>query len=133
MRRTICHIGNNGATHRHLVFASVAPFVKSFSELVLSIASRTLEYCFGVYIGALVGWVVGWYAGRLYVEYFEPVYLSDFSGMDEIMCWERVPDIFAGAGVFAGVVIAMIVTFCLSRKAPDSRSRDDGSNHLESI
>lgn len=124
MMRTICHIGNNGAAHKHSVSISIVQCVRLSFQRLLRFTSRTLEYCFGMYIGGLLGWLGGWYTGKIYVEYFEPVYLSEFSGLDEIMCWERVPHIFAGAGVFAGVVIATIVTFCLSRKASDNRSCD---------
>jgi ABC-type branched-subunit amino acid transport system permease subunit len=79
-----------------------------------------------MYIGALLGWLVGWYVGYLYVEYFEPVYLSDFSGLNEIMCWDRLRYIFAGAGVFAGAAIGAAVTFCISLKASNYKSGDGG-------
>ncbi len=131
MRRTICHIGNNDATHMHWAFASVAQFVRLSFYRLLNLASRVLKYCFGMYLGGLLGWFGGWFTGRLYVEYFKPVYLSDFSGLDEIMCWERIPHIFAGAGVFAGVVIATIVTFCLSRRTSDNKSCNNGSDYLD--
>jgi len=131
MRRTTCQIGNNGAVCKHSETISAKQLLKlSFPRLLRS-ASRALEYCFGMYVGALLGWFGGWFTGRLYVEYFHPVYLSDFSGLDEIMCWERIPHIFAGAGVFAGVVIATIVTFCLSRRTSDNKSCNNGSDYLD--
>ena len=133
MRLTIWHTCNSHAAGNHSAFIAAAKFARLSFQRLLRSASRALEYCFGMYVGGLLGWFGGWFTGRLYVEYFHPVYLGDFSGLDEIMCWERIPHIFAGAGVFAGVVIAMIVTFCLSRRISDSRSSDSGSSNLDSI
>lgn len=124
MRRTICHIGNNGITNEHSESRNGWQFLRSYSRWLWRFVSRTLEYCFGMYLGGLLGWFVGWYTGYLYVEYFEPVYLSEFSGLDEIMCWDRLSHIFAGAGVFAGAAIGAAVTFCFSLKTSNNKTRD---------
>ncbi len=122
MRRTICQIKDNGATYKHSESISVEQFVRLSFQRLLKFVYRALEYCFGMCIGALLGRVVGWYTGDIYVEYFEPVYLSDFSGLDDILCWDQMPRIFAGAGVFAGAVIGAVVIFCFSNKTSNDES-----------
>jgi len=133
MRRTICQIGDNGAIDKHSASMSIVQFVRLPFQRLLRFASRALEYCFGMYIGALLGWLAGWCTGRIYVEYFEPVYLSDFSGIDDIMCWDQMPRIFAGAGLVAGAVIGAVVTFCSSHKTSNKKNGDEGSDYLESM
>jgi len=84
-----------------------------------------------MYIGALSGWLAGWYTGHIYVEHFEPVYLSDFSGLEEITWWEQIPRIFAGAGIFAGTIIGAAVVFCFSHKTSNNKRGAKGSNYLD--
>lgn len=131
MRRTVCQIGNNGNICKHSESISVVQLVRLSFQWLLKFVSRTLEYCLGICIGALLGWLGGWCIGGFYVEYFEPVYFSDFLGSDEIMCWEKLPYIFAGAGIFAGAVIGAVVVFCFSNKTSGNKSDDKGSNHLD--
>jgi len=110
---------------------SIVQFVRPSFQRLLKFTLRALECCFGMYIGGLFGWLGGWYAGDIYVAYFEPAYLSDFSGLDEIMCWDQMPHIFAGAGIFAGVAIGAVVTFCFSHKTSNNKSGDIGSDYLD--
>ena len=131
MRRTICKIGNNGAIYKHSESISVKQFLRLSFQWLLKFASRALEYCFGMYIGALLGWLGGWYTGDIYGEYFEPVYFSDISDLGEIMCWDQMPHIFAGAGTFAGVIIGAEVVFCFSHKTSNNKRGDKGSNYLD--
>ncbi len=129
MRRTRCDIGNNSAVCKSSESISAGQFLSLYSHRLLKVTFKILEYGVGMCIGAVLGWVVGWYTGGIYVDYFEPAYLSDFAGLEDIMCWQRIPHVFAGAGVFAGVVIGAMVTFCSLRRTPDDKISDNEGKH----
>ncbi|MBL7188309.1 MAG: hypothetical protein ISS70_18445 [Phycisphaerae bacterium] len=131
MRRTICQIRDNGDIYKHSESVSVEQFVRLSFQRLLKFASRALEYCFGAYIGALLGWLGGWCTGDIYVEYFEPVYFSDFSGLDEVVWWDQVPHAFAKAGILVGTAIGAVVISVLSHKISNNKTDDEGSNYLD--
>jgi hypothetical protein len=72
---------------------------------LLILAKVVVEYAFGMQIGYALGWITGLYIGHSYVEYFEPVYLHDFS---QLSYWRLAPSIFAQNGALIGVVLGMI-------------------------
>ena len=70
------------------------------------------EYAFGMHIGYFFGWVTGLYAGHIYVERFEPVYLYDLS---RLAYWRLAPYMFARNAAVIGVAAGMIAIAVIDR------------------
>ncbi|MBN1804848.1 MAG: hypothetical protein JW837_06325 [Sedimentisphaerales bacterium] len=98
----------------------------SFDKL-LSIVKVIVEYAFGMHIGYAVGWAIGLYAGYVYVEFFEPVYLDDLS---ELSYWRLSPFVFARNGTFLGLAIGIIVIAVMNARSHRECKRDEHAGHL---
>ena len=107
---------NSWNSHKilHLVRLNVSK--KQLSSQLLSFVEAIVDYSFGMYMGAAIGFLLGWYAGSVYVEHFEPVYFSDFSGLNEIIQWSRIPYEFAGNGKLVGAVIGAIIIMTINSR-----------------
>lgn len=77
----------------------------AFLDRVLFFVKAFVEYFFGIYIGSIAGQLFGRYTGNVYVTHFEPVYLSDFSELEQ---WGLIPYESARNGAVIGVVVGVI-------------------------
>ncbi len=82
--------------------------VSLWGRLLLFVGS-IVEYAFGAPMGFAAGWLVGLYLGTVYVKHFEPVYFSDYSGLDEIFYWSTLHYDFAYFGRIVGIPIGAIL------------------------
>ena len=96
-------------------------------DKMLSIVKVVVEYAFGMHIGYAVGWVIGLFAGYIYVEHFEPVYMEDLSN---ISYWRLAPYVFARNAAFIGVTVGMIAIAIINSKSHEECKSDEHTKHL---
>jgi len=75
-------------------------------RIAIDVIGVILEYCFVIHIGAITGWFLGLFFGKIYTNYFEPVY---FPGPSEVTRWLELPYGFARHGAIFGVTLGIIV------------------------
>lgn len=119
MGRLVCHAHNNVDLRSDVPLEDIGVCAKAALQWLVRFSLKALEYGFGMYVGAVVGWVAGYCSGGIYAEYFEPLYLTDPSAIEEVMRWDQMPYTFAKAGVFVGAAVGALVMSVASRKAPD--------------
>lgn len=73
------------------------------------LAEKLLAYSLAMFVGAAIGSVLAWCAGNFYVERHQPVYLSDYSSVDEISSWQAKPLEFAADGRAPGAIAGIAV------------------------
>jgi hypothetical protein len=81
-----------------------------FDRLLLFI-KPIVEYALGMHLGFASGWLMGLYAGHVYVNHFEPLYINDLS---ELSFWTSAPDMFARYGALAGSIIGILAILIIN-------------------
>ena len=100
---------------------------EQFWDKLLGFVKVVVEYAFGMHVGYAVGWVIGLYAGYVYVEHFEPVYMADLS---RLSYWRLAPYIFARNGAFIGVAVGMIAIAVMYTRSHQECKSDEHTRHL---
>jgi len=92
----ITHVGtfHLPRLHEHLLEHLLERFLVAIDILA--------EFSVAVLLGVAVGWLIGLAAGRLYVENFQPVYLSQFGSLSEVSQWSLKPFAVAAIGAYVG-------------------------------
>ena len=94
----------------------------SLLDRLLLFVGSIVEYAFGAHMGFAAGWLVGLYLGTVYVKHFEPVYFSDYSGLDEIFYWSTLHYDFAYFGRIVGIPIGAILILIFKNRHQRNKS-----------
>ena len=70
-----------------------------------------VEYALGMHLGFASGWLMGLYAGHVYVNHFEPLYINDLS---ELSFWTAAPNMFARYGALTGLIIGVLAILIIN-------------------
>lgn len=82
-------------------------------DLFLSSVDTIAQFCVVIAINTAVGWLFGFYVGQIYVEHYQPVYLSQYSILTEISEWSSMPFSFAIMGAYIGANIGAITALII--------------------
>jgi len=112
-------------TAEPLDLPSVEAAVVSLFERLLFFVQPVIEYAFGAHIGFAIGWLLGLWAGKTWVEYFEPVCMD---GLNEFFYWRLLPYNIAKSGAVIGISVG-IITVAIIRKRIGLKERLVTGNH----
>ncbi len=124
MGQMVCHSPDRVDLSNHEHWEAIGLSAKAIFAWLARFSLRALEYGFGMYVGAAVGWVAGYFTGGVYTDIFQPVYFADFSNMEEIMRWERMPYTFATVGLCVGAIAGALLVFIAPGETREPLSDD---------
>jgi hypothetical protein len=104
---------------------SLEASVVSLFDRLLFFVQPVIEYALGVHIGFAIGWLLGLWAGKTWVEYFEPVCMD---GLSELFYWRLLPYNIAKSGAVIGVGMGIIMV-AIIRKRIGLKERLVTGNH----
>lgn len=113
-------------TAEPLDLPSVEASVVSLFDRLLFFVQPVIEYALGAHIGFAIGWLLGLWAGKTWVEYFEPVCMD---GLSELFYWRLLPYNIAKSSAVIGISVGVVAVGIIRKRIGLKERLVNGNNN----